>query len=75
MTTQRIRLLVEKTGQVRYLSILFLSEVGHLGEKKTTKCRTLLISKQVSKYFTWHRQLHIRAVCFACADPGGGGGG
>ena len=47
----------KKTAKSDTWSILFLSEVRHLVEKKSTKCRTLLHSKQVSKYFTWHRSM------------------
>ena len=47
----------KKTVKSDTWSILFLTEVRHLVEKKSTKCQTLLFSKQVSNFFTWHRPL------------------
>ena len=41
----------QKTVKSDTWSILFLTEVRHLVEKKSTKCQTLLFSKQVSSFF------------------------
>ena len=56
-----------KTGQVRHLVDFIFIWSTTPGRKKSTKCRALLFSKQVSKYFTWHQPLQKIRMAYAIA--------